>query len=47
VGFVKPWFKLGNGYRTANGSFNLKPYLTTSCHMTVTHDENAVNLVET
>ena len=29
----------GSGYRTACGSLNLKPYLTTSCNMTIKHDE--------
>jgi len=38
---------MGSGYRTACGSLNLKPYLTTLCNMTVTHDENAIGLVET
>jgi len=37
----------GGGYRTACGSLNLKPYSTTFCNMTVTHDETAVGLVET
>jgi len=35
----------GSGYRTIHGSLNLKPYLTTSCRVTVTHDQNAVSLV--
>jgi len=37
----------GSGYRTTHGSFNLKPYSTTSYNLTVTHEENAVGLVET
>jgi len=35
------------GYRTACGSLNLKTYSTTFCNVTVTHEENAVGLVET
>jgi len=38
---------LDSGYRTACGSLNLKPYSTASCNVTVTHDANAVGLVET
>jgi len=37
----------GSGYRAAHGSLNLKPYSTTSCNMTVTHEKNAVGLLET
>jgi len=37
----------GSGHRTARGSLNLKLYSTTSCNMTVTHEENAVGLEET
>jgi len=37
----------GSGYRTIDGTLNLKPYSTISCNVTVTHDENAVGLVET
>jgi len=33
----------GSSYSTACGSLNLTPYLTTSCNVTVTHDENAIN----
>jgi len=41
-------FFIGSGYRTAPGFLNLKPYLTTSCNVIVTHDDkNAVGLVET
>jgi len=39
-------FEKGSGYRTACGSLNLKPYLTTFCNMIVTHDESAVGLAE-
>jgi len=28
-----------------DGSLNLKPYSTISCNVTVTHDDNAVDLV--
>jgi len=45
VGYMKN--KIGSGYRTACGSLNLKPYSTTFCNMTVTHDESAVGLVAT
>ena len=38
---------LGSGYRTARGSLDLKPYSTASCNVAVTHDANAVDLVET
>jgi len=38
---------VGGGYRTAHGSLSLTPYLTISCSVTVTHDMNAVGLVET
>ena len=37
----------GSGYRTIDGSLNLKPYSTISCKVTVIHEENAVGLVET
>ena len=37
----------GSGYRTAWEYSYLKPYSTTTCSMTVTHDESAVGLVET
>jgi len=37
----------GNDYRTDCGSLNLTPYLTTSCNVTVTHDENPPGLVKT
>jgi len=37
---------IGSGYRTACGSPYLKPYSTTSCNMTVMHDESAAGLVE-
>jgi len=40
-------FFKGSGYRTTCGSVHLKPYSTTSCNVTVTHDENAIGLVET
>jgi len=41
-------FFKGSGYRTIDGSLNLKPDSTIiSCNVTVTHDENAVGLVET
>jgi len=36
-----------SGYRTACRSSYLKPYSTTTCNMTVTHDESAVGLVKT
>jgi len=31
---------LGSGYRTINGSLNMKSYSTISCNMTVTYKEN-------
>jgi len=38
----------GSGCRTARESFVLKPYKYNHlCNVTVTHDENAVGLVET
>jgi len=37
----------GSGYRTIDGSLNLKPYLTISCNVTALHEENAVGFVET
>jgi len=37
----------GSGCRSIDGSLNLKLYSTTSCNVTVTHDEIAVGLVET
>jgi len=37
----------GSGYRTIDKSLNFKPYSTISCNVTVTHDDNAVGLVET
>jgi len=37
----------GSGYRYAYGSRNLKTYLYATCDVTVTHDDNAVGLVET
>jgi len=40
-------FIFGSGYRAACESLNLKPYLTTSCNVTVMHKEDAVGLVET
>jgi len=40
-------FIKGSGYRTARGSLNLEVYSNTSCNVTVTHEENAVGLVET
>jgi len=33
--------KKGSGYATARGSLNLKTYSTTSCNITVMHEENA------
>ena len=39
--------RVGSGYRTACGSLNLKPYSTSFCNMTVTHNESAVGLVKT
>jgi len=35
---------IGSGYRTAYGfgSLYLKPYSTTTCNMTVTHNESTV-----
>jgi len=44
--FSITFFK-GSGYRTIDGSFNLKPYLTISCSVAVMRDENAVGLAET
>jgi len=41
------YFKEGCGYRTIDGSLNLKPYLAISCNVTVMHEENAVGFVET
>jgi len=32
----------GSGYRTIDGSLNLKPYSTISCNMIVTNDDNAL-----
>jgi len=40
-------FLEGSGYRTIDGSLNLKLYSTISCDVTVTHEENAVGLVKT
>jgi len=40
-------YNKGSGYRTSHGSFNFTPYWTTSCNMTVMHDENTVGLVAT
>jgi len=36
----------GSGYRTTRGSLSLTPYSTISCNVIVTHDENALSLVE-
>jgi len=37
----------GSGYRTIDGSLNLKLYSTTSYNMTVMHEKNAVGFVQT
>jgi len=37
-------YYLSSGYKTAHGSLNLKPYSTTSCNVTIPHNENAVRL---
>jgi len=39
---VNKHFPKGSGYRTAYGSLNLKPHSTTSCNVTVTHEENKI-----
>jgi len=35
---------LASGYRTIDGSADLKPYSTIHCNVTVTHNENASRL---
>ena len=40
-------FFKGSGYRTTRRSLDWKPCCITSCNVTVTHQENAVGLVET
>jgi len=39
--------KHGSGYRTIDGSLNLKPYSTISYNMTIMLEENAEGFVET
>jgi len=47
--FADPWttvvgpIRHGSSYTTAHGSWNLKPYSTTSCNMTATHNKNALH----
>jgi len=38
---------IGSGYRTINGSLNLKPYSTIFCNITVTREENGAGFVKT
>jgi len=46
---TKRGFYLRSGYRVQNYPwiFNLKPYLTISCNVTVMHEGNAVGFAET
>jgi len=44
--FGKSTVKIGSGYRTACGSSHLKPHSTTTCNVTVTHNDSAVGLVK-
>jgi len=39
--------KKGSGYRTTCESSYWQPYSTATCNVTVTHDDSAVELVET